>query len=390
VSLTDSARSDLTAPSPSRHIDSLDGVRGLAVLLVVSYHLGYVRSGWVGVQIFFVLSGYLITNILVHDREHFLPRQFFVRFYWRRALRIFPLYYAYLVAITAGHIITNRVAPDLPRLWPYVYFYGMDFARMQQSDQGSFWFKHLWSLAVEEQFYAIWPWVVFYLSPRSVRRIIAVVLLASPLFRLALELGLQGSPEYIGRVIYVLPVSQFSSFAAGAAIAVFPLAWIRDARRWSVASLALVVALGVANLVTSPQPMSITTFGYPPHFALHLQPAWGYSVLNLMAALMILSCVRGTPVFPWLRHWALRRIGRVSYAMYLIQIPVILAYNHLPFGASWYTGGALTLLRQCGFFAVLWILAEASYYGFERHFLLLKDLLPMRSPSATVAAPANT
>jgi peptidoglycan/LPS O-acetylase OafA/YrhL len=366
-------------------------MRGLAVLLVVSYHLGHLRSGWVGVQMFFVLSGYLITNILVRDRDEYPAGPFFGRFYWRRALRIFPLYYGYLLVVTCAHLITSQVAPDLPQLWPYVFFYGMDIARMQQIDQGSFWFRHLWSLAVEEQFYLVWPFVVFFASPRTVRRIIVLVLLAVPALALAIQLASSANPVYIGRLIYVLPLAQFGSFAAGAAVAVFPLTWIHDARRWFAGSFALVVVLGAANLFVSGQPMPISTLGYPPHFHSNFQPAWGYSVLNLSAALLILSCVRDSQAFPWLRNRALRSIGRVSYAMYLIHIPVMVAYNQLPFGVSWYSGTALPLLRHSGYLAVLWILAKCSYHGFEKHFLALKDRVPvLRHTSRTIPTPANS
>jgi peptidoglycan/LPS O-acetylase OafA/YrhL len=365
-------------------------MRGLAVLLVVSYHLGHLRSGWVGVQMFFVLSGYLITNILVRDRDEYPAGPFFGRFYWRRALRIFPLYYGYLLVVTCAHLITSQVAPDLPQLWPYVFFYGMDIARMQQIDQGSFWFRHLWSLAVEEQFYLFWPFVVFFASPGTVRRIVALVLLAVPALVLAIQLASSANPVYIGRLIYVLPLSQFGSFAAGAAVAVFPLTWIHDARRWFVASLALVLALGIANLFASDEPMSISTLGYPPHFHSNFQAAWGYSVLNLSAALLILSCVRDWQAFPWLRNRVLTSIGRVSYAMYLIHIPVMIAYNQLPFGPGWYAGTALPLLRHSGYLAVLWILAKCSYHGFEKHFLALKDRVPvLRQPSRTIPTPGE-
>jgi peptidoglycan/LPS O-acetylase OafA/YrhL len=366
-------------------------MRGLAVLLVVSYHLGHLRSGWVGVQMFFVLSGYLITNILVRDRNEYPAGPFFARFYWRRSLRIFPLYYGYVLAVACAHVIANGVAPDLPKLWPYIFFYGMDIARMQQIDQGSFWFRHLWSLAVEEQFYLFWPFVVFFASPRAVRRIVALALLAVPVLALAIQLASSANPVYVGRLIYVLPLAQFGSFAAGAAVAVFPLTWIHDARRWFAGSFALVVVLGAANLVVSDQPMPISTLGYPPHFHSNFQPAWGYSVLNLSAALLILSCVRDWSAFSWLRNGALRSIGRVSYGMYVIHIPVMVFYNRLPFGAAWYTGIALPLLRHSGYLAVVWILAKCSYHGFEKHFLAMKERIPAFGQSSpTIVTPVNT
>jgi peptidoglycan/LPS O-acetylase OafA/YrhL len=344
--------------------------------------------GWVGVQIFFVLSGYLITGLLVRDREQ--PLGSYLRdFYGRRALRIFPLYYAVLAALLLASMSRVRMAGVREAL-PFAATYTYNFWYAAHGTV-SYLLTHFWSLCVEEQFYLVWPFVVFFASPRTVRRIIVLVLLAVPALALAIQLASSANPVYIGRLIYVLPLAQFGSFAAGAAVAVFPLTWIHDARRWFAGSFALVVVLGAANLFVSGQPMPISTLGYPPHFHSNFQPAWGYSVLNLSAALLILSCVRDSQAFPWLRNRALRSIGRVSYAMYLIHIPVMVAYNQLPFGVSWYSGTALPLLRHSGYLAVLWILAKCSYHGFEKHFLALKDRVPvLRHTSRTIPTPANS
>src|SRR6186713_2808206 len=108
-----------------RYSKPLDGIRGLAILGVVLLHYSWVSAGWIGVQLFFVLSGYLITSILVGDRD--LPAStYFKRFYWRRSLRIFPLYFAYLTVLTVAHV-TIGISPGLERQLPYLFTYTHNF-----------------------------------------------------------------------------------------------------------------------------------------------------------------------------------------------------------------------------------------------------------------------
>src|SRR5689334_13554869 len=92
-----------------QHIKALDGVRGIAILLVILFHYGYLGCGWIGVQLFFVLSGFLITSILIKDKGQSL-KQYLKRFYWRRSLRIFPLYYLYLFVMLAAFLLF-RIPP---------------------------------------------------------------------------------------------------------------------------------------------------------------------------------------------------------------------------------------------------------------------------------------
>ena len=135
-----------------KYLKSLDGVRSLAVLLVMLFHFGYFPAGWIGVQIFFTLSGYLITRILLESREDSLST-YLRRFYWRRSLRIFPLLYAYLLicwAVFSFSGIPSSFGSD----WPWLFTFTANFGRMRTSDIGES-FVHIWSLAVEEQFYLV-------------------------------------------------------------------------------------------------------------------------------------------------------------------------------------------------------------------------------------------
>ena len=153
-----------------RHIPSLDGLRGLAILLVISQH--YFRSfsgfsfGWSGVDLFFVLSGYLITGRLL---DLLGKPGYFSGFYRNRILRIFPLYYGALLFLSACILVFEN-AKNLPALyfytlhWKSFFIFSDNWAFMLYGFPKAFYLGHFWSLAIEEQFYLLWPAIIFFLA----------------------------------------------------------------------------------------------------------------------------------------------------------------------------------------------------------------------------------
>ena len=202
------------------HIAPLDGLRAIAILLVILVHAGayfllnqtpqisiwndIVANGRSGVDLFFVLSGFLITGILLDTRER---KDYFPRFYWRRALRIWPLYYAFLFAALIVHPRPFTQLGFAPFALYYRNFLGPDHAT-------DIYFGQYWSLCIEEQFYLVWP-LILYFWPRRWRLWLAaaLMLLALGLRVLLLHRGMDGY------VIYRLPFCRMDSLAAGAAIA---------------------------------------------------------------------------------------------------------------------------------------------------------------------------
>jgi peptidoglycan/LPS O-acetylase OafA/YrhL len=196
-------RQTIRKPGPtaeeSGHIASLDGIRGLAILLVLIFHFrletrhvleggglfAYLVewvgiAGWCGVDLFFVLSGFVITGILWDSRA---DDRYYTNFYARRALRIFPLFYATLLVVTV-FLPATGLAPDPTsslggaRIW--VWLYGSNFL---VAHYGRFGFGHFWSLAVEEHFYLIWPAVVAALSRRALMVLCVLIFALSPAVR---------------------------------------------------------------------------------------------------------------------------------------------------------------------------------------------------------------
>lgn len=184
----------------SRHVVALDGLRGLAVLFVILYHVNStawgttfldrivrapLKIGWAGVDLFFVLSGFLITGILLDTRE---SPNYFRSFYARRALRIFPLYY---LVLTASLLIT-RFTPALNYVLPiphdriFYFVYLNNWWPLLRDTWHANIIGHFWSLAVEEQFYLLWSLCVFLVSPKLLKPVAAVGILSALAIRLAL------------------------------------------------------------------------------------------------------------------------------------------------------------------------------------------------------------
>src|SRR5215510_2780284 len=144
-------------------IPGLDGLRAIAFLLVFAFHSEYLQIGWIGVQFFFVLSGFLITGILLDMKKSLPPRDYFFKFYGRRFLRIFPLYYFYLL-VMAGillwlisvHYRINYLKIFFEQV-RYAVLYVYDFFFSTIWFKQSYFLNHFWSLSVEEQFYIFWP-----------------------------------------------------------------------------------------------------------------------------------------------------------------------------------------------------------------------------------------
>ena len=205
----DSAISSISSliPGIGVHVPALDGVRGLAILMVIVFHVTKTLPsmhveiphaafrllclGQTGVDLFFVLSGFLITGILL-DTKNMSGR--FVKFYGRRILRIFPLYY---VVLLAGVLITIETTGQISRQhgipWIWLFSYLGNVPPTRGVDDPCF--GHFWSLAVEEQFYLIWPAVVYLLPQRlwACHECMAMIVTA-PVSRLVIEQAGLSSP----------------------------------------------------------------------------------------------------------------------------------------------------------------------------------------------------
>jgi peptidoglycan/LPS O-acetylase OafA/YrhL len=349
-------------------IAGLDGLRGIAVLMVVLYHTHVLSIGWTGVSIFFVLSGFLITDILIRNKSATLGA-YLTSFYGRRLLRIFPVYYAFLVFIAAigPHVRALRHL-GLRDCLPWAFTYTYDVYQASWFAHHTVVFSHLWSLSVEEQFYLFWPIVIFVVPNRLLPRLFAALVIAGPLVRIVTmfvwhRLG-HGSDNPFWD-LYVLPTSHADAFAMGALLCIRPP---RLSPR----------ALGVAYAVFFGVCLALQCGYHDGLLPMTLPHAgawiWGYTVVDALGAGLILLVSRGelwTPLFRWR---PLARLGRISYGLYIFHYPltivsVPLADRLLP-GRGLATHG----LSFAVDFGLAFAAATASYRWLERPLLVLKDV----------------
>ena len=210
-----------SATSPLPHMAQLDGLRAIAAGMVVCYHFWgparqYVELGGIGVRVFFVLSGFLITGILLRSRAHLDSGQTAAgialrRFYIRRVLRIFPLYYLALAIAWFGRVSGAREG----MLWHATYLTNVHFFLVNAVHPGQWGghVSHFWSLAVEEQFYLLWPWVILFARRRWLPGIALGMAAVGPIFRFVV-FSLTGND-----ITPILPLGCVDSLALGAYLA---------------------------------------------------------------------------------------------------------------------------------------------------------------------------
>jgi peptidoglycan/LPS O-acetylase OafA/YrhL len=381
------------APATAELIPALDGVRGAAILLVLAHNLDPFEGssqlveqwvdlasnfGWVGVQLFFVLSGYLISKILLDTRR---APGYYRAFFGRRVLRIFPLYYGFLlfvlVILPALGLAPDRLLADRARgvwLWTYLINWAEPLGVGIQA------LPHLWSLAVEEQFYLVWPFVVRRTTPRGLWKVtLALVVIA---FASRVILSLAGAGE---ASLYMFTICRMDALGLGGAVAVvLRIPEYRErARRWRRGITIAASALFVLGL--------FATRGYPR--TTYRDQTFGYTILAVTFAVLVLQVVldheRGRG---WIgavfKNAALRSLGKYSYAIYLFHQPL----NQMV-GAPWLhqllpqgIGLATGCLYMASVTAASYALALVSYHGYEKHFLALKRYFRPGRPSDS---PAN-
>lgn len=365
----------------NEYFRSLDGIRGVGIIFVLGYHYlllsdydwSTIGFSWIWIQMFFVQSGFLITRILTASAQEDAGA-YFSRFYWRRILRIFPVYFGYLLvaAITWRFLgVPEEFGRRAPTLLSFTYNLA-DVAR--EIVHGNLWFIHFWSLSVEEQFYLAWPLLVYLLGPRALRLLVVAVILLVPLFRwwFVQHLISDGmSPEMSGRLSYSFTVSQLDALATGAAIAILNLQTrVRHTGRWALGMVSLLVAAGALNylaLTRSGMELSVSSLGLSGGLVGNLQHVWSYTLVNLAFLFVILHLTsegyRGVFTAP-----VLVRIGKIAYGMYVYHMAVLIAFDWL--NERYLHNLALSFAMG---FGATYLLADLSYRYFEQRFLAMKD-----------------
>lgn len=359
-----------------KHVPALDGLRGIAIVSVFLFHYGggarsaspVVRvldtvrqAGWMGVDLFFVLSGFLITGILFDSKNR---PNYFRNFYARRALRIFPLFYgvaAVLLALTPllkchwrlGHLaylfyaanVANYVDPSLNGPSPYFSFY------------------HLWSLAVEEQFYLIWPFVVLAAPGRTaLLRICLGLILAAPVIRVALAASGLVNPSFL----YMETICRMDSLALGGLFAMLIRGPLLSIPRCLPAALTSLGAFATGLIALHERQFASGT----PWMS-----TLGFTTIAIGCSGLLLGAFRpGTFVHRLTSLAILRRIGTYSYGIYVYHalLEPLCRTEFRKIQDVMKSQSAAGALYMLGSFLFVFSVAAVSYECFEKPVMRYK------------------
>lgn len=354
-----------------RRVAELDGLRGIAVLMIVALHLGlsptmpFLASA---VDLFFVLSGYLITRIIL-DRP---PSAGFLKaFYARRILRIWPIYFLLIL----GFLVVNRALHLRQRTagWPYYLTFTQFTPR--------YWFvlppkfcdylSHTWTLAAEEQFYLIWPLLAVVLGRRGLLWSIPVLV---------------GS-AFAARLIYapILLATNWDGFALGGLLA-WMLGEPGSARAKRPAMVASLAALGTLTAL-----YPLFSGGIEGWFVHNWPSNWGDGARSLNALRIFLLyfsivgvvvCLTGSRLLAPLRHPCLVYLGAISYGLYLYHVPVFVILSPALHHRMCHDSMALDALKL----AVSFVVAVLSWEFLEKPILGWKDRFPYPAPATVPVA----
>ena len=358
-------------PAASRtYYPALDGLRGMAILLVLCYHnfnyLQISKAGWIGVDLFFVLSGFLITGILLREKgsHHFLAH-----FYTRRILRIFPIYYLSLLAFIFLLPRLIKYPIDLHfyqqnQQWFWLYLQNWFFIFTRQFN--NHFLDHFWSLALEEQYYLVWPCLILLIkTPGKIISVLLSVLSLLVVARIIVWLFQFPGLSYIS----LYKFSRIDGLCIGSLLACFfsgpcKITKIADKIRIAFILLSILVILPGIRIIFHSR---------LPYFSCCVYP--GIAILFGLLTHCCLDPEIQNPVSRFFNKAWIKFIGKISYGLYLVHWPIYQLVakktaDSFSRPANHFLGYELLVSMIAT--AVATIVAVISYYCIEVHFLKLK------------------
>jgi peptidoglycan/LPS O-acetylase OafA/YrhL len=375
--------------SAGGYLASLDGYRAFGTFVVLMHHVPFIflrtpfAYGWWVLQSFFVISGFLLTMILLKEKDKGYPfGNYLKNFYLKRFYRIFPLYWAFLALFGIFLLIFgiteiplfSGLMQEYKQNWLFLWTYTYNFKELANFLQGanpnlSPFFSHLWSLSVEEQFYLMLPFMVFFLNRDNLKKLVLGIIILSPLVRLGTYFyfsHLAYTPEYAGFfseddflkeswvavIILRSTWCQLDCLAFGMALALWDFKWIPSPKKafwWlflAFVSIVTVNAIFIAGNTDTAHlqelavhnpilrkameifPMAFLKFyvTVSEHINLtqNFQFVYMYTIVNSLSFLIVLSCMRSQPVLSFFSSAKMVYSGKITYGAYVFHYPLLM------------------------------------------------------------------
>jgi peptidoglycan/LPS O-acetylase OafA/YrhL len=358
-------------PNPeAQHIESLDGIRGIAILMVLAAHGAWLPGGWAGVDLFFVLSGFLITGILRRARtEPFYWR----RFYIKRATRILP-------AMFLGIVVTAILWPHSSRTG--IVGYALSLGDLVDVTRFCiFPIRHLWSLSVEEHYYLLWPLAVLKLPKGTLKKLLLGIILTEVFGRLVFTYLVPSREPY---AIYFLTPFRLDGIALGSLLALLmeEVRWQERLKKWSGIGAALACALYL-SLWKIVGPVNFYPSGFNPVFN-----SVGYLLVALVAFFAIAYAYLRPESLPAriLRIRPLTALGAISYGLYVYSWILLVLIRRIDPSLTWRQSGLIHIAIAIPLSAVLFRFYERPITAWGRR---RTAQLPTKARGAHAAASAQ-
>lgn len=358
-------------PTVSRgYIPQLDGIRGLAIILVITFHywgnIPVFSFGWCGVDLFFVLSGYLITSRLIALQQQ---QNSLKKFYINRALRILPLYYLVLIIFYVGfNLLVKKqnfyLFEFYNHSWLSFVLFFQNWSLIFYSAVKENFLDHFWSLAVEEQFYLIWPLFLYlFWQKKYFFKLIFIIIVSIIIVRTVLYINHPGIFDY--KYYFCNSFCRMDGFLIGGCL--YVLQKINLNKKFNLYYLTAFASLTAGIFFTG------NAKGYNPFLS-----TIGFTLIAIVFAGMIQTAINNSPgilstIFKY--RW-LRFTGKISYGLYIFHWLVLRAmeprFENWFVKSGYFSGPAANGVSLFLCLAISYLISVISYYYFETYFLKRK------------------